>query len=215
MIWFPAARKLIARRHEAELALTAEIAVLMIMRYISTIVFFHVFVMFNANNCAAQISSVDFRNFGFPGFHDKRITLKDGKQEITRECGGTIYTLKDVLYVDFTRDGNEEALVPIEDFSGCGSSCVSQNYYIYTLRKGRPYLLWRLATGCQGLGGLKDFKLEAKELVFDVFGESKIVGRDIIGGDSRGECCPKHFTRIRVAWCNRRFRQISAKVFDL
>lgn len=161
----------------------------------------------------SQIRKVDFGNFRFPGFYDKEIRLRNGKLEIARVCGGTIYTLQDVLYVDFTGDGEEEALVPVEDFSGCGSSGVSYNYYVYTIRTGRPFLLWQLATGSQGLAGLKDFKLEGKELVFDVFGDSRIVGKEIVGGCAGGECCPEHFSRIRVAWNGRTFRQISVKVF--
>jgi hypothetical protein len=168
---------------------------------------------FTQNN--SQIRTVDFRNFRFPGFYDKEIRLNNGKQEITRRCGGTIYTFQEVLYVDFTGDGGEEALVSVEDFSGCGSSGVSYNYYVYTIRSGHPFLLWRLATGSEGLGGLKNFRLEGKELVFDVFGDSSIVGREILGGGSGGECCPEQFSRIRVAWNRRTFRQISVKVFPI
>jgi hypothetical protein len=163
----------------------------------------------------SQIRKVDFGNFRFPGFYDKRIHLQNGIQEITRECGGTIYTLQDVLYVDFTGDGREEALVSVEDFSGCGSSGVSYNYYVYTIKSGHPFLLWRLATGSQGLAGLKDFKLEGEELIFDVFGDSRIVGNEIVGGGAGGECCPEHFSRIRVAWNGETFRQFSVRVFPL
>lgn len=163
----------------------------------------------------SQIRKVDFGNFRFPGFYDKQISLREGIQEITRVCGGTLYTLRDVLYVDFTGDGKEEVLVPIADFSGCGSSGVSYSYYVYTIRSGQPFLLWRLATGSQGLAGLKDFKLEGKELVFEVFGDSKIFGKEIVGGDSGGECCPEHFSQIRVAWTGKTFHQTRVKVFPL
>jgi hypothetical protein len=169
----------------------------------------------NAVSLKSQIRKIDFNNFMYPGFQDKRIYLKNGKQEITRECGGTIYSLDDVAYVDFTGDRREEALVQITDFSGCGSSCLTYNYYIYGIRHNRPHLLWKLASGCQGLGGVKRSHLKGREMIFEVFGVSKIVGSQVVGGDSGGECCPKHFTRIRVAWDGRRFRQRSIKVFPL
>ena len=166
-------------------------------------------------NSNGQIRSVDFCNFRFPGFYDKQIALKDGRQEITREIGGTIYTFHDVLLVDFTGDGRKEALVSIEDFSGAGSSGVSYNYYVYTMRSGRLFLLWRVTTGSEGLAGLKDFKLDGKNLVFEVFGNSSIVGRHIIGGGLGGECCPDEFSRITVAWTRGRFRQVRVEVFPL
>ena len=163
----------------------------------------------------SQIRKIDFRNFTFPGFQDRRIILKSGKQEITRECGGTIYTLGDIAYVDLTGDRKEEALVEVEDFSGCGSSCVSYGYYVYATKNNRPHLLWRYSTGCEGEGGLMDFRLEGMELVFELFGKHKIVGSrtKAAGGNYGGDCCPKTYSRIRVAWDGHRFRQRSIRFF--
>jgi hypothetical protein len=163
----------------------------------------------------SRIRKIDFRNFTFPGFQDKRIILKNGKQEITRECGGTIYSLGDIDYVDLTGDGREEALVAVEDFSGCGSSCVSYGYYVYTMRNNRLQLLWKYSTGCEAEGGLKDFHLEGRGLVFELFGKYRIIGaRTKAAGENHGgDCCPKYYSRIRVAWDGHRFRQRSVKFF--
>lgn len=162
-----------------------------------------------------KVRGIDFCNFRFPGFSDKQIVLKDGRQEITREYGGTIYTLHDSSLVDLTGDGRKEALVTIEDFSGAGSSGVSYYYYVYTLESGRLLLLWRVTTGSEGLAGLKNFKLDGKNLVFEVFGNSSLVGNEIVGGGRGGECCPEEFSRITVRWIRGRFRQSSVEVLPL
>lgn len=80
-------------------------------------------------NCVAlakpqsRIRQVDFSNFTFPKFWgDRAISLKNGKLEFESQGCHTEYKLKDVTYRDLTRDGNEEALVRIEDFTACGSS---------------------------------------------------------------------------------------------
>lgn len=162
-----------------------------------------------------KIRTVDFCNYRFPGFYDKQIVLRDGRQEITRQYGGTIYTLQDVTLVDLTGDGRTEALVSIEDFSGAGSSGVSNYYYVYAIRSGRLRLLWRVTTGSEGLAGLKNFKSERGNLVFEVFGDSTLVGCEIMGGGRGGECCPEEFSRITVRWMGGRFRQINVKVLPL
>ena len=166
-------------------------------------------------NTNGKIRRVDFCNFRFPGFYDKQIALKDGRQEITRDYGGTIYTLHDSWLIDLTGDGREEALVSIEDYSGAGSSGVSYNYYVYTMQSGRLLLLWRVTTGSEGLAGLKDFRLDGKNLVFEVFGDSSLIGREITGGGRGGECCPEEFSRITIAWKRGRFRQINVQVLPL
>jgi len=159
------------------------------------------------------VRTVDFCNFRFTGFYDKQILLKDGEQEITREFGFTNYSLQDVLLVDLTGDGRKEALVTVQDHSGNGSSGVSSLYYVYTIRSGRLFLLWRVMTGSEGFAGLKKFELQGRELVFEVFGEARIVGREFVAEYRGPECCPEHFSRIRVAWNGRRFRQVEVKVF--
>ena len=158
----------------------------------------------------SRIRQIDFSSFTYPQFEGKTpVRLKGGKLVFESEGCHTEYSLKGIEYVDFTDDGKEEALVHVEDFTACGSSGVSDYYYVYTMRNNRPHLLWRFATGSEGLAGLKDFKIEGRELVFELFGQQRISGTKpkAAGDNSGGECCPRHYTRIRVAWDGRRFRQ--------
>jgi hypothetical protein len=168
-----------------------------------------------AQTLNGSIQRVDFANFTHHQFWGRRpIKLKQGKMEFESDGCRTEYKLKKISYVDLTRDRIEEALVHIEDYTACGSSGVSDNYYIYTLRRGRPYLLWRFGTGSEGVAGLKDFKLAGRMLVFELFGKYRIKGAKFVeaGEEAIGECCPTHYSRIGVAWDGMRFRQRSMKI---
>jgi hypothetical protein len=164
----------------------------------------------------STIRNIDFNNFTFHQFWGRRpIKLRNGKLEFESEGCHTEYTLKGVTYLDLTGDRNEEALVHIEDFTACGSSGLSNNYYIYTTHNGRAHPLWRFGTGSEGLAGLKDFKLVGRVLVFELFGKYGIVGSKYVdtGQQAIGECCPDHYSRVTVSWDGKRFRQRSAKIF--
>ena len=161
------------------------------------------------------IRRIDFNNFTFHQFWGRRpIKLKDGKLEFDSQGCHTEYTLKGVTYLDLTGDHTEEALVHIEDFTACGSSGVSDYYYIYTAQNRRLRPLWRFGTGSEGLAGLKDFKLAGRLLVFELFGKYHIVGSKYVdvGKQAIGECCPDHYSRVTVFWDGKRFRQRSAKI---
>lgn len=165
---------------------------------------------------ASKIRRIDFSNFTFHQFWGHRpIILKNGKLEFESQGCHTEYKLKGVNYVDLTGDRNEEALVHVEDFTACGSSGVSDYYYIYTIQNGRPRLLWWFGTGSEGLAGLKDFKLDGRVLVFELFGKYRIVGSKYVdaGEQAIGECCPEHYSRVTVSWDGKRFRQRSVKIF--
>ncbi|MDX6614148.1 MAG: hypothetical protein QOD75_3334 [Blastocatellia bacterium] len=126
----------------------------------------------------------------------------------------TEYKLKSVTYRDLTGDGKEEALIHIEDYTACGSSGVSDNYYIYTMRNNRPHLLWRFGTGGFADAGLMDFRLRGRDLIFQLFGKYKIVGPKFVslGEDSISKWDPKHYSRIRISWDGKRFRQRTLKI---
>ena len=161
------------------------------------------------------IRRIDFRNFTFPGIFEKQITLRHGKSaNETRNCE-TQYELDDVSYGDFNRDGNEDAVVSVWDFTACGSSCVTYDFYIYTMKDDRPSLLWKFSSGCQGAGGLKDFRVSGQSLVFELFGKTRIVGAKVqsVGDDNGGECCPKFYSVVRVRWDGRAFQQVGTKFF--
>jgi hypothetical protein len=164
---------------------------------------------------SSGIRGVDFRNFTFPGIFEKHITLRQGKSTIKTKYCETQYELDDVIYRDLTADGQEDAVVSIDDFQACGSSCRSSDFYVYTIKNNRPSLLWKFSSGCQGAGGLKDFHISGRSLVFELFGKTRIVGAKVraVGDDNGGECCPNFYSVIRVAWNGRTFRQVSMKFF--
>ena len=115
----------------------------------------------------SRIRRIDFNNFTFHQFWGRRsLKLKQGKLEFESEGCHTEIKLKGINYVDLTGDGKEEALVHVEDFTACGSSGLSDYYYIYTVQNDRPHLLWRFGTGSEGIAGLKDFKLVGRVHVF-------------------------------------------------
>ena len=165
----------------------------------------------------SAIHSVDFNNFTFHQFWGGRaIKLRNGKLEFESQGCHTEINLKGVTYLDLTGDRTEEALVHLEDFTACGSSGVSDYYYIYTAQNRRPRLLWRFATGSEGLAGLKDFKLAGRVLVFELFGKYRIVGSKYVdaGKQAIAECCPNHYSRVTVSWDGKRFRERSVKNFS-
>jgi hypothetical protein len=169
-----------------------------------------------AGKATPRIRGIDFNNFTFHQFWGRRpIKLKNGSLEFESKGCHTEYKLKGVNYVDLDGDRTEEALVHIQDFTACGSSGLSDYYYIYTIRNGRPHSLWRFGTGSEGLAGLKDFKLAGRVLVFELFGKYRIVGSKYIdaGEQAIGECCPAHHSRITVSWDGKRFRQRSLRIF--
>ena len=164
----------------------------------------------------SQIRGIDFSNFSYQQFWGRRpIKLKEGKQEFEAEGCHTEYKLKAVNYIDLTGDRKEDALVHIEDFTACGSSGVSDYYYIYATRNDRPHLLWRFGTGSEGVAGLKDFKLAGRALVFELFGRYRINGKKFVavGEQAIGECCPNHYSRVRVSWNGKRFHQTAIEFF--
>lgn len=162
------------------------------------------------------IGGVDFRNFTYPNLGGRRlIKMKDGGLEY--EDGGCLqsYSVRDVNYLDFTGDGEDEALVRLGDHAACGSSWAAGYYYVYEVRDGRPRLLWSFATGSEAHGGEKDFRVEGRELVFELYGAWRVAGGRLTFKENRkfaDDCCPTHYTVARVAWDGKRFRHESVEV---
>jgi uncharacterized protein (DUF427 family) len=167
-------------------------------------------------NLDSPIRRVDFRNFAYPSFWTRgRIEVRNGTLETETEHCMTEYSVQSVSYLDFTGDGKDEALIQMTDFTACGSSGVSHYYYIYAMRSNRLRLLWRFSTGSEGICGLKDFRVEDRDLVFELYGNCRIRGARYtwIDRNMRGECCPENYSRVRVAWNGRRFRERTADIF--
>src|SRR4030095_7905907 len=168
-----------------------------------------------------SIRSVDFRHFSHPkteGLHiphspKRSFKLKDGVLPETRDKQGFIdemrVYLSTVSYGDVTGDGQEEAIVVLGFVTG-GSSmldCV----YVYTWDRRRPKLLWAFETGDRAYGGLRRGKAENGYLLVELYGNGKILGKDLETEDktNRGACCPTFFTCARYKWTGNGFRLAS------
>lgn len=157
-----------------------------------------------------SIRDVDFRNFTYPWPKDyidpdepgkKVFALRDGELPETRNKDGRVngmgVSLVKIIYGDATGDGAEEAIIDLSILSG--GSALPHIVYIYTLRNGRPLLLWTLSMGDRADDGLRRVYAENGKLVVESY--SPI--------DNRGTCCPKYFDRTRYVWRANRFRQES------
>ena len=95
-------------------------------------------------------------------------------------------------YGDLTGDGVEEAVVHISFVSG--GSWLPNNIYIYSLRNGKPQLLWLIETGDRADRGLKQTEIDNGELVLELYSPE----------GSEGACCPTRFTRARYTWASKK-----------
>ena len=161
---------------------------------------------------------VDFRNFTYPGIWLKRpFRLRGGKADAKSSGCMTEYSFQNVQYLDLTGDRKPEALVTIKDWTACGSSGVSEYYYVYSVNANRPRLLWKFATGSESAAGLKEFHINGRTLVIEVYGNYRIVGaKPKVAAWPKiccPDCCPEKYTRLFVSWNGRRFSQTKRAVF--
>jgi len=110
-------------------------------------------------------------------------------------------------YGDVTGDRNEEAFTVLSTSSR--GSAIPYFVYIYTFEDQKPKLLWAFATGDRADGGLREVKAAGGELLIDLYGKGKMIGRDLYADDGMtgGDCCPTHFTRVRYEWREHSFQQ--------
>jgi hypothetical protein len=121
---------------------------------------------------APGIRSIDFRNFTY-GVDGTNLVLHDGKYHEGDAASWRSYTLSPVKYVDFDRDGNEEAFVVL-DYRTSGTYDHGQEYFVFTYRRGTAQMIFH----------------ESREKPFDV----RVSKRRIIIAapfwKDRGFCCP-------------------------
>jgi hypothetical protein len=111
------------------------------------------------------------------------------------------------IYRDVTGDGREEAIVIL--YAEMGGTESSEDVFIYSLRHGRPVLLWKFWTGDRADGGLVRLYAENGQLVVELAGKNKFIGSDYFGDDgtSNGDCCPTLITRSKYQWARGAFRR--------
>jgi hypothetical protein len=164
---------------------------------------------------SSPIREIDFANFTYPsqfvgetrGFKVRNgERLPKRKDKIGRPLDWWLI-LEGVTYGDVTGDGHEEAIVKLHLVTG--GSALPDFVYIYGLRKGKLRLLWVFETGDRADGGCKNVFAEHGELIVELYGKNKIIGRDLYedDGTNTGDCCPTYFTRTTYAWSRNRFRQ--------
>jgi hypothetical protein len=163
----------------------------------------------------STIRQVDFANFTYPSHFAGQIggfKLRNGELAPKRrdEIGRPLdmwLVLEVVTYGDVTGDGTEEAIIDLGWVTG--GSAIPDLVYVYGLSSGKPRMLWAFETGDRADGGYKKVFAENKQLVVELYGKDKIIGRNLYedDGTKRGACCPTYFTRTRYKWANNRFRQ--------
>ena len=166
------------------------------------------------SSSVSPIRTVDFANFQFPseftgirgGFKVTNGELLPKKRDSIGRPLDTWLKLVDVAYGDVT--GNEDAIVDLGWITG--GSALPDLVYIYTLRKGKPKMLWAFETGDRADGGYKNVYAENGKLVVELQGKEKIIGNNLYedDGTKNGDCCPTFFTRTQYEWLANRFRRM-------
>jgi hypothetical protein len=159
----------------------------------------------------SSIRAIDFANFVYPAkpsfsYGRKSFKLQHGKYDGDKMHDPLLLAF--VGHGDVTGDGVEEAIVVIE--VSIRGSAIPHIVYIYTAEGRSPRLLWAFETGDRGDGGLRQAYTENGQLVIELYGKDKLVGKNLYESDplaSVGVCCPKLFTRARYGWQGNRFQQ--------
>jgi hypothetical protein len=165
----------------------------------------------NTSTQQNQIHSVDFKNFIYPWYPEgcapdykkRKITLKDGEfvvyADYPKKIENVWITLDDVSYIDVTHDGQEEAIVTLGGVvtTNSGAGCV----FVYTIKNGKPLLLWKHETGDRANGGLRKLFIQDENLIVEQYSDKE-------GG---GLCCPKIYIRTKYKWDGNRFVEIQSE----
>jgi hypothetical protein len=162
----------------------------------------------------ASIRSIDFENFTYPytsglvwpRSRQKTFKLHNGTFPETKRAVGMYFG--HVFYGDVTGDGVEEALVFLVVHTN--GSAIPGCVYVYQMRHGRPQLLWSFDTGDRADGGFRQIYADRGQLVLELYGRGKILGRDLYADDgTRAETpYPYLITRTRYVWRRNRFRRV-------
>jgi hypothetical protein len=173
------------------------------------------------STAARTIRDIDFRNFTYPKLPTgkcsrlSKVRVRDGKygsiehfsQRVVPRAGCWQVSVGPVIYGDVTGDGREEAIVAL--YAEMGGTESSNDVFIYSLRHGRPVLLWKFWTGDRADGGLVKLYAENGKLVVELAGKNKFIGSDYFANDgtSNGACCPTVITRSQYQWVRGAFRR--------
>lgn len=154
------------------------------------------------------IRLVDFANFRYQWVSN----LGDTKQSFALEHGeyagserDVPMSIRSIAYGDVTGDGIDEAMVVLSVVVS-GGTARPHVVYVYTLHNKDPKLLWAFSAGDRADGGLRQVYAASGELVVELYGKGRIVGRESNNiEDQLGVCCPKFFTRAHYQWRDKGF----------
>jgi hypothetical protein len=140
----------------------------------------------------AEFKEIDFKNFTYPSsFENGQIKLKDGSYEYPRPegGGGDDFELSGVDFVDLTGDGKKEAVVQLFWLS-CGGSCDGgvHLFYVYSIRRNKPELFWRIESGSTAYGcGLKFLAVNGRKINLELFNNCRYKGATPVSTPTEGE----------------------------
>lgn len=134
------------------------------------------------NDVPPEFREVDFENFSYPiSWKRQVIRLTDGEYEYYKDEkleGSGWFRFGAVNYADLTGDGKKEAVVRVFWVS-CGASCDggSNLFYVYSSRRDKPALFWRIETGSLGYGcGLKSLAVKGRTITLELFNKCRFKG---------------------------------------
>lgn len=112
-----------------------------------------------------------------------------------------------INYGDVTGDGEEEAMM--DQAIPTRGSAIPYRVYIYSLRRGRPKLVWRFEAGDRGDGGLRSVYADNGDLIVELYGRNATAEDPYASAatsvEDGGACCPSYVTRTRYEWKHGRF----------
>jgi hypothetical protein len=119
-----------------------------------------------------RFAKVDFRDFkySFGTLNNGELDTRDPNSPL---AGGMTFSLKDVFYLDLDRDGNEEAVVLMNEV-GCGASCDggATVIYVYSASPSTPTLRGKIDLGSRSSGcTLKALAIEKSVFEIVQFGK--------------------------------------------
>lgn len=156
-----------------------------------------------------DIKKVDFNNFTYSalcgGESEKdalSVTVKNGTIKNIRTVNGVTETIDEdlptyfnsnkPLYYDLTGDGKEEAVVVTECNTG-GTANFTEGY-VFTLKNGKPVLIFRIEGGDRAYGSLVSIKFSKATLI--------VKRNDPLNG---AECCPLFTKTRKYIWNGKTF----------
>jgi len=167
-----------------------------------------------SSSSADSVRTIDFANFVYPAkayfpSEAESLPLKEGRYEGDSTQDPVI--LASVAYGDVTADKVEDAIVVLG--VSVEGSAIPHIVYIYTKVNGAPKLLWAFQTGDRGAGGLRQASPDRGELIVELYGQNKVIGKNLYESDpfaTEGVCCPQVFTHARYTWAGDHFKQDGA-----